>query len=87
MDNTQAYLLLVRRFNRLSALMMRLRKTLAQMDYAADLDPRQLPLSTSTTRLSRRRIVRACRAFGVVQGQLEALHKEVVQSARHPVDS
>lgn len=86
MDNAQAYMLLVKRFNRLSALMLRLKQTLAQIDCAASIDPRQLPLKTTTPPMSRRRLVRICRAFGVVQGQLEALHKELVQSSHHAVD-
>jgi hypothetical protein len=85
MNNAEDYMMLVRRFNTLSMLMMKIKHTMAQVD--TDLSEEQFPVPLSAApRLSRRQLLKTCRALNEVQNQLQALHKNLVQSSQHPVD-
>lgn len=85
MNNVEIYTMLVRRFNTLSMLMAKIKSTMAQVDAALSEEQFPVPLS-NTPRLSRRQLLKTCRAMNEAQKQLEALHKNLVQSSQHPVD-
>jgi hypothetical protein len=85
MNNAEVYMMLVRRFNTLSMLMMKIKSTMAQVDTALSEEQFPVPLSAAP-RLSRRQLLKTCRAMNETQKELQALHKNLVQSSKHPVD-
>ena len=87
MNNAEVYMMLVRRFNTLSMLMAKIKDTMAQIDLAASEDQFPvLPLLASPRFLRRRQLLKTCLAMDEAQSQLQALHKNLAQSSKHPVD-
>jgi len=86
MNNAKIYMLLVKRFNTLSILMMKIKDTMAQIDLAASEEQFPIPLLSAAPKLSRRQLLKTCKAMNEAQNQLQALHKNLVQSSKHPVD-
>lgn len=86
MNNAEVYMMLVRRFNTLSILMAKIKSTMAQIDLAAFEEMRPNYRLSAAPRLSRRQLLKTCKALNEAQNQLQALHKNLVQSSQHPVD-
>lgn len=84
MNNAEVYMMLVRRFNTLSMLMVKIKSTMAQIDAAEGCSLDEFLMVVP--RLSRRQLLKTCKALNEAQNQLQALHKNLVQSSQHPVD-